>query len=167
MTTRLTLRDGGAVEVRPLRPADRATLAAAIAGLSARSRYLRFATPKPTLSDRELDTLLDVDHHDREALLAIDPATGQGAGVVRFARMPGDEDVVDVAVTVADAWQGRGLGRTLLELLIERAREEGHDALHADVLSANRASVALLRRAGFRARPGGGVLSEYERRLSA
>jgi L-amino acid N-acyltransferase YncA len=59
------------------------------------------------------------------------------------------------------------LGRQLLALLIERARDEGHAALHADVLSANRASVALLRGAGFRAQPGGGVLSEYERRLSA
>jgi acetyltransferase len=167
MTTRLTLRDGAVVDVRPLRSADRATLAAAIAGLSDRSRYLRFATPKPTLSDGELDTLLDLDHHDREALIAADPGTGETAGVVRFARLPGNEDVVDVAITVGDAWQGRGLGRALLALLIERAREEGHAGLHADVLSANRASVKLLRGAGFAALPGGGVLSEYARRLDA
>src|SRR6478672_291797 len=167
MARRLTLSDGAVVEVRALRPDDRATLAAAIDRLSPRSRYLRFASPKPGLSERELDALLDVDHHDREALLAIDPATRRGIGVVRFARFPGKDDVVDVAVTVADEWQGRGLGRALLGLLVARAREEGHAALHADVLSANAPSIALLRGAGFRPVPGGGggMLREFERRL--
>jgi RimJ/RimL family protein N-acetyltransferase len=167
MARRLTLRDGAVVEVRALRPGDRAALAAAIDRLSPRSRYLRFATPKPGVSERELDVLLDLDHHDREALLAIDPATRRGVGVARFARFPGEDDVVDVAVTVADEWQGRGLGRALLELLVARARAEGHTALHADVLSANAPSIALLRGAGFRPVPGGGggVLSQYERRL--
>ena len=75
---RLNLRDGRPVDVRPLERHDRRLLATAIRRLSDRSRYLRFATPKP-LTERELDYLVDVDHHDHEALLAIDPLTAGGS----------------------------------------------------------------------------------------
>jgi hypothetical protein len=80
----LTLHDGRVVEVRPLEPSDRGGLAAAVRRLSDETRYLRFASPKPELTERELDFLLDVDHHSREAILAVDPSTGYGVGVVRY-----------------------------------------------------------------------------------
>jgi RimJ/RimL family protein N-acetyltransferase len=159
---RLTLRDGAAVDVRPLEPDDRDGLVAAIGRLSERSRYLRFAAAKPRLTARELDRLLDVDHHEREALLAIDPQTRRGVAVVRYAPVPGERGVVDVAATVADEWQGRGLGGALLELLTARASEEGHTTLRANVLATNARSIAMLRRAGFIPRPGGAVLRDYE-----
>jgi GNAT superfamily N-acetyltransferase len=160
---RLTLRDGGVVEVRPLERTDRAEIAAAIGRLSDQSRYLRFATPKPRLSERELDYLVDVDHHDREALVAIDPLTGHGVAVVRYARVPDEPDAVEVAATVADEWQGRGLGGALLAALTERARDEGHAALRASTLAINHRSISMLRSAGFRACScGGGTLREYE-----
>jgi GNAT superfamily N-acetyltransferase len=79
-----------------------------------------------------------------------------------IAALPDKEGVVDVAVTVGDRWQGRGLGTALLARLIERARDEGHLALHATVLAENRASIAMLRRAGFASRSGTGVLLEFE-----
>ena len=168
LTTRsLTLRDGGVVLVRPLERRDRAELAAAIGRLSARSRYLRFAAAKPRLTERELDRLVDVDHHAREALLAIDPLTGRGVAVVRYAEVAGEPGVVDVAATVADEWQGRGLGGALLALLTERARDEGYAALRASVLADNQRSIAMLRRAGFKARSGDGPLRDYERALGA
>jgi hypothetical protein len=75
---RLKLRDGRVVDVRPLERCDRALLEAAIRRLSDESRYLRFGTPKPRMTERELDGLVNVDHHAREALLAIDPFTGRG-----------------------------------------------------------------------------------------
>src|SRR5438093_3039294 len=159
---RLTLSDGGVVDVRPLERADRAGLVDAIGRLSERSRYLRFAAVKPYLSDRELDRLLDVDHHHHEALLAVDPLTGRGVAVVRYVEVAGEPGAAEIAATVADDWQGRGLGSALLAQLIERAREEGHSALRASTLAANRASIAMLRRAGFTPRSGGGVLREYE-----
>jgi RimJ/RimL family protein N-acetyltransferase len=158
----LKLRDGRVVAVRPLERRDRPLLAAAIRHLSDHSRYLRFAGAKPRMTEGELDHLVDVDHHAHEALLAIDPLTAQGVGVVRYVQVPGEPGVVELGATVADDWQGIGLGSALLARLMQRARDEGHSAFRASVLAVNGRSIAMLRRAGFRGRPGAGVLLEYE-----
>jgi RimJ/RimL family protein N-acetyltransferase len=163
---RLNLRDGRAVDVRPLERCDRRLVAAAIRRLSDHSRYLRFATPKP-LAERELDYLVDVDHHGHEALLAIDPLTGRGVAVARYVQIPGEPGVVELAATVADDWQGIGLGSALLPALTRRARDEGYSAFRAYVLAINGRAIAMLRRAGFRARQGTGTLLEYELALAA
>jgi RimJ/RimL family protein N-acetyltransferase len=162
---RLTLRDGAVVDVRPLRRADRERLDAAVRALSDRTRYLRFAAPKPRLTARELDFLVDLDHHDREALLAIDPTTGRGIAIVRYVQVPGVPGTVEVAATVADDWQGRGLGGTLLAMLAERARTEGHRVMRAAVLAENVHSIAMLRRNGFALNGRDSGLLEYERPL--
>ena len=164
---RLRLRDGRVVDVRPLEPRDRAGLADAFARLSPDTRYLRFSTPKPHLTERELDFLVDVDHHAHEALLAIDPVTRRGIAVVRYVRVPGEVGVVEIAATVADDWQGCGLGGALLARLADRAREEGHSAMRAITMAVNRRSIAMLLRAGFSARPGGGGMLSYELPLAA
>lgn len=164
---RLTLGDGRVVNVRPLEPRDRDGLAAAVRRLSDQTRYLRFAAPKPHLTARELDFLLDVDHHAREAMLAIDPATGHGVAVVRYVEVSGAPGVVEIAATVADDWQGHGLGQALLARLIARARDEGYSTLRASVLASNHRSIAMLRRAGFVPRGGSGILREYELALDA
>jgi GNAT superfamily N-acetyltransferase len=127
---------------------------------------MRFGTPKSWMTERELDGLVDVDHHAREALLAIDPLTGRGVAVVRYIQLPGEPGVVELAATVADDWQGIGLGSTLLAELTRRARDEGHSAFRAYVLAINGRSIAMLRRAGFRGRPGTGTLREYELRFT-
>ncbi len=159
---RLTLRDGRVVDVRPLERCDRPLLEAAIIRLSDESRYLRFGTSKPRMSQRELEGLVDVDHHAHEALLAVDPLTGRGVAVVRYVQLPGEPGVVEVAATVADDWQGIGLGSALLAGLMRRAWDEGHSALRASVLATNGRSIAMLRHAGFRGRGGMGTLREYE-----
>jgi GNAT superfamily N-acetyltransferase len=114
------------------------------------------------MTERELDDLVDVDHHAREALLAIDPLTARGVGVVRYVQVPGEPGVVELAATVADDWQGIGLGSALLVRLMQRARDEGHSAFRASVLAVNGRSIAMLRRAGLRRRSGAGILHEYE-----
>ena len=159
---RLKLRDGSVVDVRPLERCDRPLIEAAIGRLTDESRYLRFGTSKPRMTERELDRLVDVDHHAREALLAIDPFTGRGVAVARYIQFPGEPGVVDLAATVADDWQGIGLGSALLAGLMRRAYDEGHLALRASVLASNSRSIAMLRRAGFRGRGGAGTLREYE-----
>ena len=157
----LKLRDGRVVVVRPFERRDRPLLEAAIGRLSDDSRYLRFASPR-VLSERDLDRLVDVDHHTHEALLATDPLTGRGVAVVRYVQLPCEGGVVELAATVADDWQGIGLGSALLARLTERARDEGHSALRAHVLAVNRRAIAMLRRAGFRDRGRAGVLVEYQ-----
>ena len=166
-TRPLVLRDGGVVEVRPLERGDRQGLAQAVARLSEDTRYLRFATAKPRLSERELDFLVDIDHHAHEALLAIDPTTRRGVAVARYVEISDAPGIAEVAVTVADEWQGRGLGGALVGLLLERAREEGYLAVRATVLAGNRRSLAMLRRAGFKPHSASGTLREYELGLGA
>ena len=85
--------------------------------LSEESRYRRFFTTKNELSAAELDYLVDVDHEDHEAIIAIDPSSGEVLGVARYIRSKDDAEVAEVAVTVADDWQRRGLGRALLRPL--------------------------------------------------
>jgi RimJ/RimL family protein N-acetyltransferase len=161
----LTIRDGSLVLVRPLRPTDRRVLAAAVLALSDDTRYKRFASPKPRLTERDLDHLLDLDHHDREALVAYEPITGRGLAVVRYARTPDDAEAVEIAATVVDDWQGRGLGGALVDVLAEHARRHGFRRLRATVLADNRASLAMLRGRGFARSGGDGALLEYAREL--
>jgi GNAT superfamily N-acetyltransferase len=68
--------------------------------------------------------LTEVDHHDHEAIVALDEESGEGIGVARYVRTRERPEVAEVAVTVVDDWQGRGLGTRLLEVVSARAREE-------------------------------------------
>ena len=165
-TRRLTLRDGRVVDVRPVERSDREGLAAAVQRLSDETRYLRFATAKPRLTKRELDFLVDVDHHRHEAIVAIDPTTMRGVAAVRYIQIPGEPEVAEIAATVTDDWQGRGLGTALLARLAARAREEGYAAFRASVLASNDRSIAMLLAAGFAPLPSGGGLREYELALA-
>jgi GNAT superfamily N-acetyltransferase len=121
----VVLRDGSGVLVRPVRSTDILLLADGFARLSEQSRRMRFLGPKQTLTAAELRYYADVDHHDHEALIALDPASGRGAGVARYVRDADDPEAAEIALTVADDWQGRGLGTELLARLSCRGRQEG------------------------------------------
>ena len=142
------LRDGGRVRIRPIRSDDKPRLVEAFQGLSDTSRYRRFLGYKKELSVAELAMLTEVDHHQHEALGALDSETGEGVGVARFVREPGRPEVAEAAVTVVDGWQGRGLGRALLSRLAARAREEGVREFTATLLTDNRAMLRLFRDLG-------------------
>jgi RimJ/RimL family protein N-acetyltransferase len=102
-----------------------------------------------TLSDGTLRTLTEVDHVDQEALVA-SPARDSSTiiGVARFVRYVHDHVVADLAITVADEWHGRGVATGLLRLLSRRAAEVGITRFTADMLSDNRAVLALVQAAG-------------------
>lgn len=142
------LRDGSRVDVRPARPDDRELLREGFERLSPESRYRRFLVPVTTISERWLTYLTDVDHHDHEALAALDPVTGRGVGVARYVRSERRPDVAEAAVVVADDWQGRGLGTLLLEVLAARAREEGITRFTALLLAQNDTMLVLLKHLG-------------------
>src|SRR5271165_5942151 len=143
---RIALRSGHRVLVRALRPDDAPGLAEAFEQLSETSRYRRFFTAKPHLSEQTLAFLTDVDHHDHEALVAVAPDSGQLVGVARFIRIPGEPDLAEVAVT--DSWQRRGLGTALLRELAQRAAEEGIRHFTAEILAENKPMLTLARRLG-------------------
>jgi GNAT superfamily N-acetyltransferase len=158
------LREGSEVIIRQLTPADAPMLAAAFERLSDESRDLRFLGGKTNLSSSDLAYLTHVDGHAHEALCAVDPITGRGVGVARFVRLAPEGRVAEVAVTVVDEWQGRGLGTLLLEELNKRARAEGIERYTALVAGKNRAVVALLQHIGAQVRQdrlGSGAV-EYE-----
>ena len=119
----------------------------AFARLSARSRQLRFLTAKNTLSEAELRFLTEVDHHDHEALGALS-ADGRGVGIARYIRDPGDPKAAEIAVTIVDDWQGRGLGTELLAQLSDRARQAGICRFTATVAYGNAAMATLLQNMG-------------------
>jgi RimJ/RimL family protein N-acetyltransferase len=146
--TPVVLRDGSGVLVRPVRATDALLLAEGFARLSERSRRMRFLGKKEELSAGELRYYADVDHHDHEALVALDPADGRGAGVARYVRDADDPQAAEIALTIADDWQGRGLGTALLARLSDRARQEGICRFTAVVSSDNVPMGMLLRSVG-------------------
>jgi len=156
---------GARFSLRPLCAGDREALRALFARLSPESRYRRFLTGKPKLTDRELTYLTDVDHVHHEALAAIDPNDGSIVGVARYVTWPGRPGVADLAIEVADDMQRNGIGLMLSEALIRRARANGITALTATTLWENRPARALARRVGFRARSSAGHEIELELHL--
>src|SRR4029079_6642514 len=96
------------------------------------------------------------------ALLAIDPLTRDGIAVARYVALRDEPDAAEIAVTVADDWQGRGVGTALTDLLIARAREEGFGHLRAIAMGETRRAVRMLRRGGFRSVSAGGGLVELD-----
>lgn len=141
---RVVLRDGSPVLIRQVQPADAALMVDGFARLSAESRRARFLTAKTKLSPAELRYFTELDHHNHEALAAMDETEERGVGVARFIRGTDRPDTAEVAITVVDDWQDRGLGTELLLRLTDRARQEGIRHFTALVAADNEAVLGLL-----------------------
>lgn len=139
------LRDGSVVHIREVQPGDAPLLADGFARLSVESRRLRFLSDKSSLSPAELRYFTAIDHHNHEAFGAVNPVDGSGLGIARYIRHLDDAQGAEVAVTVIDEWQRRGLGTELLSRLADRARQEGIHHFTALVAAENVAVSALLR----------------------
>jgi RimJ/RimL family protein N-acetyltransferase len=143
-----TLPDGTHLLLRALRPSDADALRAGFERLSPESRYRRFLTVLPSLSERMLRYLTEVDGNNHFAIVAgfvsPDLKTEEGAGVARFVRLPDDPDVAEAAVTVVDAFQGKGIGKILLSTLVRAAAQRGIRKFRAEVLPSNLAIQRLL-----------------------
>jgi RimJ/RimL family protein N-acetyltransferase len=110
--------------------------------------YKRFMTPLPRLSSTQLAYLLEVDHRDHEALLAIDEDSGEAVAVARFVRLEDSPSAAEIAVLVIDDWHGLGLAKAACWLLAERARQLGIERFEATMLSENRAMKRVLESLG-------------------
>jgi len=164
---RLVLLDGRSVLVRALRAEDRELDRAAVAGLSARSRYLRFAAPLPKMSNSLLSQMMAFDGGRHVAYAALTPDEAAIVGVGRFVRPCDQAGEAEVAIGIADAWQGAGLGSGLLCRLIAHARQTDLGRLTAITLSENRAAGHLACAAGFSLSRYDGIYTEYELPLVA
>ena len=146
------LEDGRVVRLRCIRPEDRDVLARAFGKLSRESRYRRFLADVPFLSPTMLRYLTEVDGSDHVAIVAVvdslDLKNEEGVGVARFLRLPEEPHVAEAAVTVIDAYQGKGLGRILLDAISNAARERDIRMFRSTVLTSNAPMRRILDEAG-------------------
>jgi acetate---CoA ligase (ADP-forming) len=143
--TDVILRDGSTLRLRAPVAEDADALLEFFTTLSDESRYLRFhgfAAPGPTL----VEPVLDPDWHERGALLG--SLEGRVVALANWVRLR-DPRAAEVAFTVADGYQRRGIGTRLLERLAQRAAEAGIEEFVADVLPENDTMLAVFRDAGF------------------
>jgi acetyltransferase len=144
----MTVRGGLRVPVRPLRPEDAELELRFFGRLSERSRYQRFMQHLPKLPPRMLARFTQLDYDRELALAALDPATGEFIAVGRYSPNA-DGATAEFALVVDDAWQGKGVGRAVLERLCTAARAAGYTALYGYILQANHEMLDLAERLGF------------------
>jgi len=157
--TAVALRDGRRVLLRPLRPTDRDALATAFERLSDESQQLRFGSVPHTLSAARLHHLIDsVDGVNHIAFAAFaDDDPGRLIGVARILRYPNEPASLDVGVTVADDYQGDGLGHVLVQLLAAHRPRPSRRVL-TQIASGNDRAMALLSAFGTPHRIGDGQI---------
>jgi acetyltransferase len=153
--------DGQPWIARPIRPEDADSLQAFIRALSEQSRYMRFISMMRELTPRMLARYTQVDY-DREVALVATTELPNPAhrghrhdaviGLAHYLRNP-DGRGAEYALVVADAWQGRGLGRQLMTMLIDAAREQGLEYIEGLVLAENRPMLHLMSSLGLRNEP--------------
>jgi RimJ/RimL family protein N-acetyltransferase len=148
-----TLRDGGRVRIRTIRPDDKARLLDGFRRLSRQSIYLRCMRSRRTLTEAELKYLTEVDFVRHVALVVTLPDEPDQPiiGVAQFIRLDdaGTADGADAAFMVADEHQNRGIGTLLLRHLAAIARGLGVSRLEGDVLPENRPMLAVFDHSGF------------------
>jgi RimJ/RimL family protein N-acetyltransferase len=139
------LDDGTRVRIRPIRPDDEPRLADGYSRLSASSAYRRFFAARRQLPAEWFHYFANVDYRRRLALIAEHERRGETplVGVARY-EPTSEDDCAEVAFVIGDAWQGRGLGRVLLEAILAAAELHGIHRFQADVLADNRPMLALL-----------------------
>jgi acetyltransferase len=145
-----TLASGQSLHVRPIRHDDGELEEAFVRALSLESRYQRMLSGGTKVTSEWIDSMTHIDYQRHMAFAIITASDGveQFVGVGRYV-VDSVTLIADVALVVADAWQGQGLGRRLLKTLLEHARAAGvHEAVGV-VLATNKAMLRLARSMGF------------------
>jgi GNAT superfamily N-acetyltransferase len=144
------LRDGTPVLIRPLRAEDRGLEEDFLKRLSPEAKRLRFLGDFKEADPALVDRLMDVDFHDRMAFIALvhDEGKLREIGVSRYSATE-DGQSCECAVTVAEDWQGRGLGVLLMRHLIGVARREGFRRMFSIDAANNQAMRDLADYLGF------------------
>jgi acetyltransferase len=151
LETNWQLDEDTTVLIRPIRPEDANTERDFVDNLSSESKYFRFMNHMNKISPLMLARFTQIDYDREMALVAILGEHSQQArmiGVARYISNP-DELSCEFALTVADDWQKRGLGRQLMERLIAIARDRGLQVMEGDVLAQNSKMLRLCASLGF------------------
>jgi acetyltransferase len=129
--------------IRIATSSDGEKLRAMFARSSQKTIYRRFHIPYPEVPDWMVTLMLQADHHDKESLVAV--AEEKIVGHAMYAR-EGDDGEAEMAILVEDEWQSRGIGKSLLSELEERARPRGIGVFVGEVLGENRPMLGLAAR---------------------
>jgi acetyltransferase len=164
-----TLASGQSLAVRPIRHDDGELEEAFVRGLSLESRYQRMLSGGIKVTPEWIDSMTRIDYRRHMAFAVIAESDGveHFAGVGRYV-VDASNSSADIALVVADAWQGKGLGRRLLETLLEHAASAGTTEATGAVLSTNVTMLRLVRSMGFtvRAEPGDATVRRISRQLA-
>ncbi len=162
LTQGLILEDGRAVDMRPVHAGDAPAMQNFVRGLSGATRQMRFHIGIRELPPDLLRAMTAVDPRCHVAVVAEAQhhATASLAAEARYVRSHARRSEAEFALTVADAWQGAGLGRALLQRLMCHARRRGVTRWVGDVVHENLPMIALVRSMGglFVAVPGDATL---------
>ena len=144
-----TLRDGRKVEFRAQRPEHREALLVAFKRASEERVYHRFFAVKRTFSEQNPHFFLDIDFVRHVALVAVTNEDGKPAIIGGCRYVVIEPGRADLAFSVIDDYQRRGLGTALMLHLVVIAREAGLRELVADVLADNTPMLKVFRRSGL------------------
>lgn len=147
------LPNGTPLWIRPLRADDRQLETDFIRHLSPQTRRQRFLCDFKQPSEALIDQMMDVDHDRRVALIALVRVEGElrEIGVARYCATP-DPDSCECAITIADAWQGQGLGTLLMHYLVDEARQHGFTRMISIDAASNHGMRRLARSLAFQCR---------------
>jgi acetyltransferase len=146
--------DGTRLTIRPIRPEDAKIEQEFVRRLSPESRYFRFMQAVSELTPQMLVRFTQIDYDREMALIAVREDEDGGELQVAVARYTVDPDRkgCEFALTVADEWQGQGIGYHLMSELMEVGRSRGLDRIHGEVLASNHNMMGLMKRLGFEIR---------------
>jgi len=138
--------------LRPIRPEDGERLAAFYAKASPADMRLRFFMARREVPHSELARYCQIDYEREMTFIALAPADESGvrqmAGEARAVADP-DNRKAEFAVQVASRWQGKGLGRALMEKLLQYLRERGLEEVEGQCLRENVGMATLAKKLGF------------------
>jgi len=137
--------------LRPIRPEDGQRLIGFYAKASPADMRLRFFMARREVPHSELARYSQIDYDREMTFIALAPGESGGLAMVADVRALCDPDNLqaEFAIQVASDWQGKGLGRLLLDKLIRYLRERGTGEVVGQCLLDNRGMAALARQAGF------------------
>ena len=144
-----TLRSGRQVEIRALRPDDRAGLVAAVGRASAQSLFRRFFAAKRGFTEQEIAFFVNVDFINHVALVAMVEEDERPVIVGGGRYIVGQPGTAEVAFAVVDEHQGQGIGAALMRHLAAIARRSGLHELIAEVLPENVSMLKVFENSGF------------------
>jgi acetyltransferase len=142
----------GLAQIRPIRPEDAGALLRFSQKLSPEDLRMRFFSAMRSLPLQQIARLTQIDYDRAMAFVMVEKKSGEFAGVARFSADP-DNATAEFAITVRTDLKGHGLGRLLMERLLEYARARGIGEIHGQVLRENAAMLAFCKQLGFSLNP--------------